>query len=177
MAEVSLIPKKITAGVSADGFGIFFRVAVVFFIVTFGIIGGLFLYRMLLESNLAKGQEALQALESQFPIETIEQHEQVGNAIVASNKILDEHLKQSSIFTLLEENTLPATYYSSFSYAENDRKATLTGEAPSYQAVAQQASVFEGLDKVSSATFSNLSLSSKGTVGFGLSIVFKDSFR
>src|SRR3989338_4155741 len=107
MAEASLIPKRATASdEDVFGFGIFFRIAVVFFAITIVILIGLFLYKMILESNLKKGQKTLQALESQFPIETIAKHEEVANAIAASSKLLQAHLKQSNIFTFLEENTL-----------------------------------------------------------------------
>ncbi|MEK9175367.1 MAG: hypothetical protein AAB795_02115, partial [Patescibacteria group bacterium] len=126
---------------------------------------------------LKKGEAALKVLESQFPLETIEQHEEVANAISASKKLLDGHLKQSNIFTFLEDNTLQSIAYGSFLFSEKDHKVTVSGEAPSYQAVAQQANVLEQLDNVSSATFSNLSLGSKGTVVFSLTILFKDSFR
>lgn len=177
MAEESLIPKKTTiSDQNMAGFGIFFRIAVVFFVVAVVIVGSLFLYKSILQGNLTKGEAALKSLESQFPIETIDKHEEVATAIAVSQKLLAGHLKQSDIFTFLEENTLQSIAYGSFSFAENDHKVTISGEAPSYQAVAQQANVFEQLDKVSSATFSNLSLGSKGTVVFSLTILFKDSF-
>lgn len=178
MAEVSLIPKRVEVSNSDEfGFGIFFRIVLVFFVVSVAILSGLFIYKSILESNLKKGKDALDVLELQFSLETIERHEEVANAISASKKLLDGHLKQSSIFTFLEENTLPSVSYGSFSFSENDHKVGLLGEAPSYQAVAQQASIFEQLDKVSSATFANLSLSSKGTVTFTLTVLLKDSFK
>src|SRR3989338_7968723 len=129
MAEASLIPKRAEAqSDDAFGFGIFFRIVLIFFIVSVLILIGLFLYRSILQGNLKKGQSALSALESQFPLETIERHEEVANAISASKKLLDGHLAQSKIFTFLEENTLPAIAYGSFSFVESDRKVLVSGE-------------------------------------------------
>lgn len=179
MAEASLIPKKVAVpGESAaSSFGVFFVIALVFFILSAGATGGLFLYKGMLQSTLTKDQETLKTLESQFPVDTIQQHEEVGTAIAASKKLLNGHLKQSQVFKFLEDSTLPAITYASFAFTEGDRKIILSGEAPSYQAVAQQSSIFESVDKVSSATFSNLSLSAKGTVGFSLTILLKGSFQ
>ena len=177
MAEVSLMPKKTATPRSemAGGVDIFLRIAVVFFLIAVLATGGLFLFGMLTERTLAKQQSALTNLESQFPLETIEQHEEVGNAITISKKLLDGHLHQSGIFKILEDNTLPAVSFSNFSYAEADHKLVLSGEAPSYQAVADQASVYESLDTIESATLGNLVLTGRGTVTFGLTIIFNVS--
>lgn len=173
MAEASLIPKKLPSASQrlGAGVGIFFRIGFVFFVVALLATGGLFAYRMLLLSNLTKQREALQQLESQFPVADIERREEVARAIEISKALLDAHVRPSRIFPLLQENTLPAVFFSTFSYAETGRVITVSGDAPSYQAVAQQASIFESLEEVTSATFSNLSLTSRGTVNFNLKIV------
>ena len=173
MAEASLIPKKLPSAASSlgTGLGVFFRIGFVFFVVAVLATGGLFLYRMLLVSNLTKQRAALAQLESQFPVADIERREEVARAIEASKTLLDAHVRPSRIFPLLQNNTLPAVFFSTFSYAETDRAITVSGDAPSYQAVAQQASIFESLEEVASATFSNLSLTNRGTVNFNLKII------
>lgn len=176
MAEVSLMPKK-TAPLrdTAGGVDLFLRIAFIFFLIAVLATGGLFLFNMLTQRTLTQQQNALKNLESEFPLETIEKHEEVGTAITISKKLLDGHLHQSGIFKLLEDNTLPAISFGNFSYAETDHKLVLSGEAPSYQAVAEQASVYESLDSIASATFGNLVLTNRGTVTFGLTIIFNAS--
>lgn len=173
MAEASLIPKKLPSVASqfGGGVGIFFRIGFVFFVVAILATGALFLYRMLLVSNLTKQRGALQELESQFPVADIERREEVARAIEASQALLDAHVRPSRIFPLLQDNTLPTIFFSTFSYAETNRAIMVSGDAPSYQAVAQQASIFESLEEVASVTFSNLSLTSRGTVSFNFKIV------
>ncbi len=174
-----MIPKKVISPREeiAGGVDIFFRIALVFFLIATGITGGLFLWRTLATQTLTKEQDTLKNLESQFPVETIQQHEEVGQAIEASKKLLDVHLHQSKIFTVLEQNTLPIVAFSGFSYSEADHKLVLSGEAASYQAVAQQASVYEAVNDVASATFGNLVLTNRGTVSFSLTIIFKSSLQ
>ena len=177
MAETSLIPKKLPSSQQLGvGLGVFFRVGFLFFLVALLATGGLFAYRVLLVSNLTKQRNALKELESQFPLSDIERREAVAQAIEASKKLLGAHVRLSRIFPLVQTNTFPSVFFSTFSYAEKDHAMLVSGEAPSYKAVAQQASIFESLDEVESATFSNLSLTNRGTVNFNLKIILISSF-
>ena len=178
MAEASLIPKKLPFAAQRleGGLGIFFRIGFVFFLVALLATGGLFAYRILLESSLTKQRDALKALEEQFPIADIERREAVAQAIEASKTLLDAHVRQSRIFPFLQDNTLPSVFFNNFSYSDKDRTITVSGDAPSYQAVAQQASIFESREEVVSAMFSNLSLTARGAVNFSLKVVLTSSF-
>ena len=178
MAEASLIPKKLPSAAQRleGGLGIFFRIGFVFFLVALLATGGLFAYRILLESSLTKQRDALKALEEQFPIADIERREAVAQAIEASKTLLDAHVRQSRIFPFLQDNTLPSVFFNNFSYSDKDRTITVSGDAPSYQAVAQQASIFESREEVVSAMFSNLSLTARGAVNFSLKVVLTSSF-
>jgi hypothetical protein len=50
---------------------------------------------------------------------------------------------------------------------------TLLGEAINYAVIASQSSVFESLEKIESAIFSNLTLRETGRVAFTLTLNFK----
>lgn len=177
MAEASLIPKKVveTRREIGGGVNLFFRLAFILFVLSAAGNGGLFFYERFLEGDLAKKQQALKQLESQFPLKDIEQREELAAAISSSKKLLDTHVYQTHIFSFLEQNTLPDVGFSNFSYAEKDHKISVSGEAGSYRLVAEQTSIFEHNAQVSSATFSSLSLTARGTVNFALTIILKGS--
>jgi len=174
MAEASLIPKNVpSARREIGGVSIFFKIALLFFIISFAIGGGLVLYRFMTANNLKKQRAALKELESRFPVEDIQKREEMANAIALSKKLLSTHRAQSGLFVILQDKTMPEMFFKNFSYADKDKTLSLAGEAPSYQSVAQQATIFEQLDIVEKAAFSNLSLTNKGTVNFNLAIVLK----
>ena len=174
MAEVSLIPKKFPTGQAIDsGGGIFLKASIAFFVVSVLATGGLYVWKNILTTNLSKQEATLKNLQNQFPPETIKLHEEVGRAIASSKQLVRQHNErylQTGVFEFLENNTLTEIKFSSFNYNEQDRKIQLIGEAPSYTAIAQQASILEKTDDVASVTFSNMTLSAKGTVGFTLII-------
>ena len=175
MAEASLIPKKIVEPRREIGGGVhvFFRISLVFFLISVLSNGGLFFYERFLEDSLTKQEQALKQLESQFPLKDIEQREELASAISTAKKLLDTHVYQSRLFAFLEQNALPDVGLTNFSYTEKDHKISANGEAGSYQLVAEQTSLYEHNEHVASASFSNLSLTPKGTVNFNLTIILK----
>ena len=171
----SLIPKKAVSRpvFIPGGASVFFRISFIFFIVAGFLSGGLLFYRNYVFNSLEEGKATLQKLETEFDPVLISEVNRVGRSIFASKSILDKHVKQSDIFLLLEENTIPQIFYNSFTYSEDQKSLVLLGEALSYSAIASQSNIFESLEKIESAVFSNLTLRDTGRVAFTLTLNFK----
>ncbi len=175
MAEESFIPKKLPPRVAypAEGFGLFFRIALILFLVAALFTGGLFVFRNFTLNNLNNQKSVLQKLEIEFEPKTVAELERVSNAIASAEDILRNRARISSVFELIEANTLNSVNFSNFSYSLDKNTAALSGEAASYRDVALQASVFESSPETASATFGNLALKDTGNVSFTLNIILK----
>lgn len=172
----SLIPKKAISRPSSyipGGVSVFFRLSFIFFLATGIISGGLLFYRNYVFNSLEEKRTNLSRLETEFDPVLISEIKRVSSAINSTKSILDNHLKQSDIFFMLEENTLPQVFYNSFTYSHNQKSLVLLGEAVSYAVIASQSSIFESLEKIESAIFSNLTLRETGRVAFTLTLNFK----
>ena len=171
----SLIPKKAIARkteyISREG-GIL-RLAFIFFLATGLLSGGLIFYRNYIFNSLEEGKATLLKLETEFDPVLISEVGRVSSSIAAGKSILDKHLKQSDIFFLLEENTIPQIFYNSFNYSLDQKSLVLTGEAINYSIIASQADIFESLEKIEDAVFSSLTLRDTGRVAFTLTLNFK----
>ena len=175
MDEQSLIPKKpaVRPQYVSAGLGVFFRLSFIFFLVSLLFAGTLFFYKNVLTNQLADQKETLKKLEVEFEPSLIAELDRVSRSISAARDLVKKHLRQSAIFTLLQENTLPAVTFTSFGYAEEKKSVTLAGDAASYADISAQSTVFESLGSVASARFSNLALKDSGRVSFALSITLK----
>lgn len=176
MAESSLIPKKLpTAGrfLPEVGLGIFLRLAVVFFIISGAITGLIYLYKDRLTKEIADQKSVLEKLEVAFEPSTINELERVSNLIVSAKEVLRGHIKSSSVFDLLEANTISNVSFNKYSHTIEQKTVTLSGDATSYTAVSQQTRIFESLPEVASASFSNLALKENSSVSFALTLTLK----
>lgn len=175
--DESLIPKKPVlrpaSSVLPTEAGVLFRFSFLFFIVVIIISGGILFYRNYIFNSLEENKAMLTKLEMDFDEALVSEVDRVSKSISSSKNILDGHLKQSDIFLLLEENTLPQIFYNTFTYSHSQKSLALFGEALSYSAIASQSGVFESLDRVESAVFSNLVLRDTGRVAFTLTLNFK----
>src|SRR3989344_975399 len=174
MAEESLIPKKFpTAQYASEGFGVFFRISAIIFLVSLLLTAGIYAYGNFLKNSLAGQKSVLKKVEIEFEPNTIAELERVSNAIAAAGDILRVHTMSSAIFDMIEGGALPTASFNTFSYSAEKNMITLSGEAASYSDVSAQSSVFESLPNVESATFGNLALKETGAVGFILNIQLK----
>src|SRR3989344_2948288 len=173
--DESLIPKKAVSRQMyiPGGANVLFRFSFIFFIGIAFLSGGLLFYRNYVFNSLEEGKSNLSKLETEFDGALISKISRVSNSISAGKNILDKHLKQSDIFFLLEENTLPQVFYNSFVFEHAQKSLVLLGEALSYSAIASQSMTFESLEQIQSAVFSNLTLRDTGRVAFTLTLNFK----
>ena len=176
MAETSLIPKKVPAGIEyykAEGLGAFSRLALIFLILAGVLSGLLYLYKKLLVRQIDQQRAVLADLDTRFEPKTIKELERLSNSINNARTLINNHTYISPIFDFLEKNTLPDVSFSTFNYFADKKTLTLAGEAPSYTGVAAQVKIIQSQQEVVYATFSNTTLKETGAVNFTTVINFK----
>ena len=156
-----------------EGGSAYLRFAFIFFFAVGILLGLLFFYRNYVSNSLNDGKANLTKLETDFDLTLISELRRISESIKVGKILLDNHLKQSDIFVLLEENTVPQVFYNSFAYSHDQDSLVLMGEALNYSSVALQAGIFESLDAIEMSVFSNLTLRDTGRVAFTLTLNFK----
>jgi hypothetical protein len=172
--QTSFIPKKpiIESRNEGSGISLFLLLSIILFIVAIALIGGIWLWRGALISQIEKDKAALVAAKESYEEDTINPLVRLDDRIEESKGLLNRHLAVSPVFTMLEKNVLRNVRLKSmkFSYAGNDKiKVDLSGTAASYDALSKQSDAFgsETLRKfISQPVISDFSPTPDGSVSF-----------
>lgn len=90
-------------------------------------------------------------------------------------ELLNKHTIASPVFAFLSKNTIESVLYNKFSFKNDSLGATieLSGEAPTYAALAYQTDVFRSKTKeLSKFSVSNIALTNSGAVAFSVAMTF-----
>lgn len=141
---------------------------------------GLYLYNNYLENQIATKLGEVQKADEIF--KRSPQVEKANNFRFRADivrQLLNSHVSVSPILKFLSDNTLSSIMYSDFSYGKDAKgviAVKLSGEAPTYSALAYQREVFRGKTELSSFDITEVGLSSFGTVSFKLTLIFTPSY-
>lgn len=175
MAETSLTPQKLSPAMQFknEGIGAFFRISLIFLIITSALSGSLYLYKLYMDKHIADQTRDLALLKTDFDEKTIKELESISNAIAVARALIKDHVHATKVFSLIEENTLPDVNYTAFSYTTDRKAVILSAQASSYTQVSQQTRIFQTLPEVAAAVFSGSTLNENGTVNFTLNMNLK----
>lgn len=137
--------------------------------------GGAYIYTRVAEGNAAVLKEEVEKQETDLRPQLLDQILGLDKKLSSIRQVLTGHLIPSNTFKLLEEHTLPQVRFSIFSYAAEQRRLELTGQAASYSVLAEQVRRLEALDEVEQVDFGGLSLGEKGLSNFKMNIIFSPS--
>ncbi|MDP3762947.1 MAG: hypothetical protein Q8Q97_02650 [bacterium] len=175
MAEPSLISKTYPARDTAPrrgGVGILMFGGIILFAASLLTAGGVSLYKSLLTRQIAALTNSLKRLEADFEPPLIQELFKTSQEIQSASVLLAAHRFPSRLFKFLEENTLASARFTDFRFNAGEAKLVMTGEARSYTALAEQASVFEKNPLVRRLALANLALKENGNISFGMEIIF-----
>jgi nitrate reductase NapE component len=172
--QTSFIPKKpiIESRSKGSGISLFLLLSILIFIVAVALVGGIFLWRKSLISQIEKDKAALVAAKESYEEDTINPLIRLNDRIEESKGLLSRHLAVSPVFLMLEKNILRNVRIKNmkFSYAGSDKiKVELSGTAASYDALSKQSDAFgsETLRKfISQPVISDFSPTPDGSVSF-----------
>ncbi|MCH7882938.1 hypothetical protein IIA95_00800 [Patescibacteria group bacterium] len=173
--QQTLIPKTTMARVSyrSRGLGLFLAGSGLFFAITLLVSLGLFFYKGLLANQMDEFKNVLSRVESEFEPALIVELRQTAEGIDIVKGLLRNHVAPSRLFKFLEENTLPDTRFSRFSYTSEG--VVMSGTTRSYTTFAQQSRVFEKHPLVKDVRFSGFSLGRAGFVNYNVELMMDPS--
>lgn len=139
---------------------------------------GSYLYFYFANNSFVKKIQELDASSAQLN-STIAQEEKkildVQKKINDYASLMSEHGNILNIFEIIEKNTIPTVWFSSFDIDIKNSTVFLTAEALTYSLVEQQINVFKKNELVKNAELTDLGASEEGQIGFSFSIVFDPS--
>lgn len=155
----------------AKGAGFLVTISIIIFLISGGVAGGIFLYKGLLAGEVDGLRDDLSKIQKEFELVSIRNFSRTADSISLAKSIIESHIAVSNIFKFLEDSTLPDVRFLNLNYVTGENNViSMSGEAPSYTTLAEQAFVFESNPLVSTLSLSNLSLRKGGKVGFSVSI-------
>ncbi len=161
---------------SAIGF-----LAIIVFVASVSSYVGLYFYNASLFAEISTRTEAIEVAQAKFRVSPEVAQAKVFRARAELSKgLLAAHVTVSPIFTFLSDNTLESVMYEKFSFVRGDDGFTLelSGQAPTYAALAYQADKLRESPKKELTSFSidNVTLNKFGSVNFSLKMVFSSEY-
>lgn len=155
-------------------------IAGIFFVVSTGSYAALYYLNDSLNQTIATKRGEIQKAKEEF-----NNASEVGEARIfraradLARELLNKHRVTSPVFTFLFDNTTESIMYEKFSFIVKPEGATLvlSGEAPSYAALAYQSDVLKLKEReLSKFSIRDISLTKFGTIMFTLELVFRPDY-
>ena len=136
-------------------------------------IGGIFLYKQYMVTNVESIQKALQTNEKELEPNLLADLNRLDKRLKTADLLLRQHVAPSPIFDLIEQNTLKTVRFSKFEFRNENNiySVTMAGEANNYQSIALQSQNFGDVTAFRDVIFSDFTLTPKNRISF--SVVFK----
>lgn len=180
--KTSFIPKKpVTSapGIASftptkkKGSSIITLIATIIFLATIGGIAAVYFYEFTLEKRIEGQVASLERVKNEFDERFIQEATRLNFRINSANKLLDNHLSPSEIFSLLEENTLQSVSFSRFAFKDTkDGNIQITGggDAARFESIVLQSDEFGKSGAMRNVLFQDLNSNiDTGTVQFSFS--------
>src|SRR3989344_1120814 len=170
----SFIPKKALVAESSRGAmgGLLIFLAVLFFLASILAAGGTFAYAKYLGSALADKDASLKKAEGAFDTRSIQDLEHLDNRLIEAQKLLQNHVAPSGIFTFLSATTLERVQFTSLTLnidANGSATLTMDGAADSFSTLALQSDQFGAAKVLRDVIFSGITTNAGGRVVFSVS--------
>jgi hypothetical protein len=177
--QSSFIPKGSMPTVNARGVSVdrgersfFGFLSLIIFIITVLLAGGVFAYKLYLNSEITQMGANLTTASATLDPTTIDQMVDLNARIVSVQSLLAQHVVLSPLFAFIESSTISSVRLTDFNYSVSDKgllQVVIKGEANGYSDVALQANVLNQTPYLSDIVFSDLTLNPQGQVDFTVS--------
>ena len=175
----TFIPREtptFTAGPRAPGRGLadlLILLAIVLFVASAALAGGVFLYGEYLESSASSKVDQLERAKAAFEPSLIHELTRLDDRMRFAGAILGSHIAPTAFFRMLEQSTIETVAFSSLDFTMEDGQnmtVEMAGVAASVNSIALQADLFAKGGMVTSPIFSDIDREVDG-VHFSLSAI------
>lgn len=177
--QTSFIPKNpivsttnnVGSSVVYGSTNIFSVIATAFFLVTAIISGGLFGYKVILKKQIDQSIEEINVAKGALEIDKIESLVDTNSQIVSSKNLLDKHVSVSKIIDLVQHLTVKRISLVELKFTEDSGVWYLNtdGQSQSYNALAEQGSIFRKNEYIKNPKFSGFNPGVNGNINFKFS--------
>jgi lipopolysaccharide export LptBFGC system permease protein LptF len=187
--QTSFIPKKpvVEERRNNSSISLFLLLSIIVFLISLGLGGWVFIQKDLLIKNIQSAEEVIKSNQGAFELDTIESMIRLDSRIKIAKDLLANHVSISPIFSFLEDKTLKSVRFKSFNFTSAGKdeggasiiKVTMTGQARDFKTIALQAEEFGNVNYrniIKNPVFSDLNLTSDGSVSFSASMLVVPSF-
>ncbi len=164
-------PVGVTPPARPKGTPLFLYLGLFVFVVGGLFSGGVYFFHGLVAQDVADLEQQLTTVQQVIDLENLNEIEKVDARLKLTQSVFGSHRVSSPLFRFLEDNTISDVSYSNFSYGGGGGAGiVLTGEAASYEAIAQQSDILSASPLAENHIFSGFRLSENGRVSFNLVI-------
>ena len=171
--NTSFIPKKpvvetasTSGSKSVEQKNIFSIISSTLFVITILAYGGLFAYKIILNNQIKKADSEINDARAAFDTTKIQDLINANSRIVSTKNLLEKHVVVSELLNLLQSLTVKRVRYGTLKYTNIDGLPTvsMTTEAQSYNALAQQLDAFSKSEFVKTPQVSDYNLGDNGNI-------------
>ena len=179
--QTSFIPKApLTSAkpASQSSVGLMTVLGLILLLTSVAALGGAIAYKAVLAQEVENIKILIASKKDEMPAANLQDIERLNNSLTNANRLLDSHVSSNRIFKLLQDTTIPAVRYTSFNFSGTE--VAVKGTARTYEDVAAQAKVFEGMTQsITSFAFSDFTVDqATKIVSFNLALtVAPEAFR
>lgn len=144
---------------------LFLLVAIVLFIISGALAGGVFLYSQYLQNSNTAKLSQLNSAEAAFDPTLVQQLTRLNTRMSAAQTLLSGHLAPSLLFGMLQQSTVQDIEFTSLAYDATDPvqiTLMMTGVAGSVNSIALEAQVFSQSGIITDPIFSNIDAEQDG---------------
>jgi len=181
-SQPSFIPKRQTRDIVARAKApttFFYWIGVIIFIASVLISVWFFVFeRFILARQLEEKKQAIKKEIEAFDPELTKTLTILKQRIDSGEGLLARHVSASTVFELVERNTVQGVYFTNFVFTATPGETTTIeakGESPSYAVLAFQSEVLKKSDSILNPNFFDIDLNEKGRVVFGLTAQIKSN--
>lgn len=123
------------------------------------VVGLIYLWGLKLEKDIINQVAIMDEARKNFDEKFIQAASRLNTRITEAEKILENHMSPSSVYSLLEDYTLHATSFSKFSFTDNQDGSTTVsgqGDAIGYESIVLQSDYFGKSGYLRNVIFTNL---------------------
>lgn len=147
-----------------------FAVAALVLILAAGVLaGGVFGYEFYLKQQKNQKSQELRVFQDSIDPQAIEELARLSQRLIIAQELLAAHVAPSSIFSMLERDTVQGVSFSNFSLTaapSGDVELSMEGTAGSFNQLAYQSVVFRNNPFLRNQIFSDISVNEDGDVTF-----------
>ncbi|HEY9480661.1 MAG TPA: hypothetical protein VIR98_00310 [Candidatus Paceibacterota bacterium] len=179
--HASFIPKKpimAAPGRTTASIALFPLLAWTLFIVAVALSGAAYLYKGLVDKQIADDKASLERAKDAFDPGLIDQLIRLDSRLTTGKTLLGSHLAVTPLFDFISSITLRSVRFKDFDFAylaPDKIKLSMKGEALSYAAVALQSDVFSAQKGLSDTLLSDMALDPSGMVTFSVTTLVSPS--